>query len=162
MNGLPHRIVGTVAWIAAAPTLHVHSIPLIILGALLAGAFAHGILSPDMDQPYYWTSKLIPGEHRGITHFWLWQALAWWAVGRYVPIAWQWLPLTLIVSWSSHLAADFVFGREGFGRGEGIPILPRWGKWQYAGLGFKSDGLVATVAMWAAAIYGAYLVIGTL
>ena len=139
MMGPNHRLAGVVAWIGLAPYLGIHATAIIFQDALICGVMAHGILSPDMDQATYWTSKLIPGGHRGITHWWpitfsVLAVPAAYLIGAHIGMSeWRWLPLTIAVSWASHIAGDFVFGR--------IPILPRLkGGWHYFGLGLKTDG----------------------
>jgi len=151
MMGPSHRVVGVVAFVVAAPYVGITDWRYIALGALVAGIFAHGILSPDMDQAYYWTSKLIPGGHRAVTHFWLWPVIGGWVALRYVPIGWSWFALAVVIAWSSHIAGDFIFGR--------IPVWKRWHGWQYAGLGFKTGGFFEHLTVVALAVFGAWTVL---
>lgn len=103
-----------------------------------------------------------PTRHRGVTHWpeaaaaaalalavvetpalvgqWLlgWPVLPWWA-------AWAGL-----VGWCSHLAGDFVHGRQVWGQdGPGIPLRPWWG---HVGVGWRSGGAGAHLVAWGLAV----------
>ncbi len=124
---------------------------------------------PDVDQLAFWKSadRPIPDEalghggpmkHRGISHFWLWPALA--AYLAYTADLGDvgWVIWALVLGFSSHLLGDFIFGEQP----AGIPLAP-W--WWHVGLGFNSGGAVeralfvpaftAGVAWWVAGCPGA-------
>ena len=152
MNGAGHRTVGAAAGIALAATTHPEpwKWPLIIA---VAAAFSHGPTSPDIDLTRAWhlIDRLVPDEalgnngplqHRGISHWWGIPASAAIAVWVLCPPALAWAAWAALTGWTSHLAADFVCGRSGCGRGPGIPLAP-W--WWHVGVGFASDGAAARV-----------------
>ena len=158
MNGAGHRTVGAAAGIALAATTHptAWQAPLIVAAAV---AFSHGPTSPDIDQTQAWhlLDRLLPDEalgnngplqHRGISHWWGVPAAAAVAVWILCPPALAWAAWAALAGWTSHLAADFVCGRSGCGRGPGIPLAP-W--WWHVGAGFASDGPTAR-ALAAAAV----------
>ena len=124
--GPGHRIVG--AWSGAAAAYAFH-LPAWQVGAsaALAVVTAAGKCSPDADQS--WLGFL---GHRRHTYE---VALA----GAVCAAAWllgaPWPVWALIVGWCSHLAADAVFGRPGYGRGPGVPVFGH-----YAGVGLKVGG----------------------
>jgi membrane-bound metal-dependent hydrolase YbcI (DUF457 family) len=137
MMGPDHRIAGVVAWFAAVPPLGVHGWP-VAAGAVVAGATAHGRLSPDADQ-FHWLAKVIPGGHRGITHWWVFPlAGIWWATYLIGPYRWELAVIS--IAWASHIITDAVFGK--------VPILPKLFKghghsrWVYLGLGLKTGGKI--------------------
>lgn len=129
--GRSHRLAGASLWLAAAPAFGVHGWHW-LAGAAIAGACAHGRLSPDMDV-YPLLGKVIPGGHRGVTHFWLWPLLLA-AAAALVPYGW--VVAAVAVAWGSHVATDGVFGR--------VPVWPRRGisRWRYAGVGLRTGGLL--------------------
>lgn len=110
---------------------------------VLATATSAGRLSPDVDQRPGWrrTDKAVPDEalgaggpmqHRGITHWWFWPALAWWSLGQVPTGVVGWIPQALVIGWASHLLGDFLFGKD-----RGIPLGP-W--FWHVGLGLDTDG----------------------
>lgn len=136
MMGPSHRVAGVVAWLAVAPALGIHGWP-ILAGAMFAGATANGRLSPDADR-YPWLTKIIPGGHRGILHWWVLPAVAIWYVSHMTG-PYQWQVAAVSVAWASHIATDGVFGR--------IPMLPRLirggkSRWRYFGLCLKTGGRI--------------------
>ena len=147
MLGPGHRIVG--AWSGAAAAYAFH-LPAWQVGAsaALAVVTAAGKCSPDADQS--WLGFL---GHRRLTHE---VALA----GAVCAVAWllgaPWPVWALIVGWCSHLAADAVFGRPGYGRGPGVPVFGH-----YVGVGLKVGGWLehaTSVALVGAALVAVLLV----
>jgi hypothetical protein len=152
VKGTTHRLTGGVAWLAVAPSLHQSTLWQLAGGGVIAAVFAHGRLSPDVDQ---YIDRL---HHRGVTHFWLWPLLVcivgWgiergaWVGGELVQPYLTLALLAVAVGWGSHLAGDFIFGKTG------IPLWPRLiprrrfhshrsSHWHYAGLRwFHSGGKV--------------------
>jgi membrane-bound metal-dependent hydrolase YbcI (DUF457 family) len=141
MMGPSHRIAGVAAWLGVAPLVGVTDWR-VAAGAGVAGAFAHGRLSPDMDI-YPLLGTLIPGGHRGITHVWIWPVLVALLAFACRPAGWWFVVLAVAVAWGSHVAADGVFGR--------VPVWPkrrrgpRGGRWRYAGVGWRTGGVVEQV-----------------
>jgi hypothetical protein len=118
------------------------------VGAVIAGTTGNGRLSPDMDQYTWWrrTDRAIPDElvghplgHRMATHWVGWPLLGWLALRATPPVAGLWAAWAALTGWVVHVVLDAVFGREGYGRGPGVPIAP-W--WWHVGVGLKSGGLV--------------------
>jgi len=69
----------------------------------------------------------VPGSpfrfHRGMSHSWELMVapmmlLAWW-----LPVGVDYLPWALALGVMSHLTGDFLFGKAGWGRKAGIPLL---------------------------------------
>jgi hypothetical protein len=112
---------------------------------VIAATFAQGRLSPDVDQRGI-PAKLIPGGHRGITHWPIALAAVTAAVVTIVPDPWQWPARAVLAGWVSHLAVDFLWGE--------LPVWPKRGKgWHRAGLGLDTGGrleALATPALWIA------------
>ncbi|HEX5347875.1 MAG TPA: metal-dependent hydrolase [Pseudonocardiaceae bacterium] len=129
MMGPSHRVAGVAAWLAVAETAGLTALPA-AAGAVIAAATSHGRLSPDMDR-YPFLGRVIPGGHRGITHWW--PVLALFAVLLWTPAPW-WIAGALATAWGSHILADAVFGR--------VPVWWARGKWECHGLGFKTGGPV--------------------
>ena len=96
--------------------------------AVMATAMSYGDLSPDGDQSW------MPFKHRGFTH---WVELPLIVGAILYSQAAPWFAWSLLVGWSSHLLADFMFGQAGWGHGQGVPFL--FGR-VYLGVGFKSGG----------------------
>lgn len=150
MDGTTHRMFGAVcgtAWAVA------HGMPpaQALAFTALATVTSSGPSSPDLDCYRGWrrVDRGVPDEalgaggpmqHRGITHWWAWPALAWTALERVPTGAIGWIPVALLVGWISHLIGDFVFGR-----GRGIPLAPWWG---HIGLGLDSGGILEACARW--------------
>jgi hypothetical protein len=135
MMGFSHRIAGVVSWLAVAPELGTHGvISYTLVGTAFAGATANGRMSPDMDR-YPWLTKIIPGGHRGILHWWVLPALGLWYVAHMVG-PYQWQVAAVVVAWTSHILTDGVFGR--------IPLWyrPLRGRWVYGGLKLKTGGRI--------------------
>lgn len=134
--GPTHRAAAVAAWLAAAPHLGVHGwqIP---AGAAIAAATGGGWLSPDVDiHPI--VEHLIPGGHRAWTHTPLLLGLLWAAT---IPAGrWRWAAAAVAVAWTSHVAADGVFGR--------VPLWPSGGRWHRVGVGLDTGG---TLEHWIAA-----------
>ena len=131
MLGPSHRVAGVAAWAAVVAATGTPAVAA-VSGVVVAGAAAHGRLSPDMDR-YPLLGKLCPGGHRGITHFW--PVLAVFAAAAYLAgPQWWWLPAAAGVAWASHIVTDGVFGR--------IPVWRRRGKWLYRGCGLRTGGLI--------------------
>lgn len=130
MMGKSHRIAGAATWTLVVDLAHVPYLQA-AAGLVIAAAASHGRLSPDMDR-YPWLTKVIPGGHRGITHFWLLPGL--FMVGAWFARSLWWAPTALAVAWGSHITTDGVFGR--------IPVWRAGGKWKYWGLRFKTGGPV--------------------
>lgn len=128
--GNAHRVAGMASWLAAAPFLHVTERWQIAVGTLIAGATAHGRMSPDVDR-YVFGGKRLGSHHRRLPHWWPIPLLAFAAVVQLVPGQWQWAGLAVAVAWASHIAADFVFGR--------VPIW-WWCRWRTAGIGLRTGG----------------------
>lgn len=118
-----------------------------VIGLLPAIATSYGPTSPDADNTP--TAKRIdaaipdeilggcgPLHHRALLHWWGLPALAYLIVDP-VPGWPRLILMAAIIGWTSHILADFVFGKAGFGTRRGIPILP-WG-W-HVGLGLKVGG----------------------
>lgn len=144
--GQGHRAVGAGAGLTLAALTHVPAWqwPLIVAAAV---ATSSGPLSPDVDQSGWWrlTDRIVPDEalgdggplqHRGITHWWALPALGAVLVHVLAPGA-GWVAYAALTGWASHLVGDFVFGREGCGRGPGIPLL---GWRAHIGLGLPVGG----------------------
>lgn len=149
MNGAGHRAVAAATALTLAHTTHapVWQYPLTIGLAIATSA---GPTSPDVDQTRAWRrlDRWIPDEalgdggplqHRGITHSWLLPLLALIATHVLVPADTRWIAHAALVGWTSHLVADLVFGREGAGRGPGIPLL---GWTRHIGCGLPVGGLL--------------------
>lgn len=159
MMGPSHRVAGVVAWLAASPQLGTHgSIAYTLAGTVFAGATANGRLSPDADR-YPWLTKIIPGGHRGILHWWLPTVIVLWhAIHMTGPYQWQ--VAAVSIGWASHIATDGIFGR--------IPIWPRIFKrsksrWRYAGLSLSTGGKIERwVAVPAFILVGLWLVLSSL
>jgi membrane-bound metal-dependent hydrolase YbcI (DUF457 family) len=121
---------------------------------VIAATFAQGRLSPDIDQRGI-PAKLIPGGHRGITHWPVMLVVIAAAAVTLVPGPWQWPVRFVVVGWASHLAGDFVWGR--------LPVWPRrWTGWHRAGLGLDTGGQLETLAtpvLWVAATVVAVLAV---
>jgi len=127
--GPEHRVAAVAAWLGVAPHLGVTPGQLVV-GTLFAGAAGHGRLSPDADQEG-WLAKLIPGGHRGITHWWPVTLVMFLAGTRLGTYGWQ--VEAVAVAWASHLGGDVVFGE--------IPVLPRrGGRWVRFGVGLDTGG----------------------
>lgn len=166
MNGRGHRAVGLGAYILAVPFLPVHAPKELAAGAIVAVATSSGkLFSPDADQGWLFRllDKLIPDErilgdngpmqHRGITHWFVWPLLIWWAStipwdvwvsvdGHALTISSGWLLASVAVGIGSHVVADFVVGAAGQGRSAGVPLLG----WRcHVGLGRPCGGLVERV-----------------
>jgi hypothetical protein len=142
--GPNHAVAGACVWLAAAPALHITGLPA-VAGLVVTVACSHGRLSPDMDN-YPMLGRLWPGGHRGLSHWWplpLAVFLAAWTSG----VWWWWAPAAAALAWAGHIAADGVFGR--------VPVLPRLsGGWVYAGVGFRTDGMVERWAATPALVVG--------
>ena len=165
--GFGHRVVGVATTLAVPLGLArfgVHTPPgEVVAAVVLAVPFSAGRLSPDADLP---RGKLHRLGHRRGVHGWWWPGLAgaalvWFGLGGIYSL---WGP---IIGWSSHLAADAVFGKAGYGTPRGIPVVP-FAPWRL-GLGLKVAGefwghapleLVATWIVLAGAV--PYLVWATL
>ena len=102
-----------------------------LTSAVMATAMSNGPLSPDGDQT--WLRKL---GHRKLTH---WVEIPLGAGWVMFAVGAPWFAWSLLIGWSSHLAADFVFGRAGWGHGRGVPVL--FGT-VYVGLGLKAGGAI--------------------
>jgi hypothetical protein len=134
------------------------------VSVVVAGLASWG---PDVDQLRPWKAgrrvahdRLLghggPGKHRGLTHWWVWPALAAGAAFTADLGDVGWVIWALILGWGSHLIGDFAFGI----RPAGIPLAP-W--WSYVGLGLDSGGklerlvvvpgLAALVLWWVALSY---------
>lgn len=124
-----HRIVA--ANIVLAIPMDSAEKALMLAGAVL---FSAGRFSPDLDarEP----ARTIFG-HRGILHWWGLPAIA--AVALCIAGA----PIYLygpVIGWGSHIfPADYVFGKAGYGTGEGVPLWP-YKDSPRLGLGFKVSG----------------------
>jgi hypothetical protein len=170
-----HHLVGAYAGAGLACLAH-QPWPAIAAAAGVASLFAGGRLSPDIDQFKAWRrlDKWLPDEllghggplgHRRISHWWgipaaACAALA--AVHTVAPgpgwMAWVWLAaLAALTGWTSHLVADFAFGKACWqdGRGPGIPFAPWWG---HHGLGLDTGGILETVFRWALSVAPAALI----
>jgi membrane-bound metal-dependent hydrolase YbcI (DUF457 family) len=106
-------------------------------GAVVAAGFARGKLSPDADQRGV-SAWLIPGGHRGVTHWPVALAVLAVAAVVFVPPGWQWAARAVLAGWTSHLAMDGIFGR--------IPVWPTAGGWRRAGLGLRTGGITERLA----------------
>jgi hypothetical protein len=126
--GPQHRVAAAAAWLATATHLGVGGWQL-AAGTVIAGAAGHGILSPDVDQRGL-LADVIPGGHRGITHWWP------------IPVAMWWAVLAVAIAWASHIAADAIFGA--------VPLTPRLrGGWVHSGIGLRTGGFTERwVARW--------------
>ncbi|WP_254070258.1 metal-dependent hydrolase [Acidisphaera sp. L21] len=105
-----HVAIGVVAWIAAAPLLHLPAADPLLLGLAMAGA-----LLPDVDHPQSWVGRRVRPistgvaavlGHRGVTHSALAVVGLVWALahaGVRQPAA-----SALAVGYLSHLAADML------------------------------------------------------
>ena len=146
MNGPQHRTAAVAAWLVTAPHLGVTPGQL-AFGAVIAGACGHGRLSPDADLDGL-SARIIPGGHHGITHWPVTTACIWLASLAAGGYAWQvW---AVAVAWTSHVAADAVFGT--------IPIIPHGGgHWTRIGLGVHTGSpaemWIARPAFWIIAIW---------
>ena len=145
-HGPAHRVGGVTAWLAVAPHLAIPGWQ-VAAGAVIAGATAHGRLSPDVDNTRTWrrVDPYVPDEalggngplaHRGVAHWWGLPALAlgWVALGH-DPGVLAWEVAAVAVAWASHVALDAVFGQQP----PGVPLAP-WG-W-HVGLRLDSGGVV--------------------
>lgn len=136
MMGPSHRVAGVVAWLGVCAAVGADGWPLLD-GLFIAALTSHGAFSPDMDQPYYWTARFIPGGHRAVTHWWVWPVLlavvAWWWRFSLLPAGqlW-WIPGAVAAAWASHIAGDAIFGR--------VPVWPRARGWRYRGLRLRTGG----------------------
>lgn len=150
MNGSTHRMFGALCGTAYAVTTGMPPAQAAAFAAL-AVVTASGPSSPDIDQYRGWrrVDTALPDEalgaggplqHRGITHWWAWPALAWLALERVPTGAVGWIPAALLVGWISHLIGDLVFGRN-----RGIPLAP-W--WWHIGVGLDSGGTLEACARW--------------
>ena len=156
MNGRAHRAVAVATWLTAAPHLGVTRPLEYAVGAAVALACGHGHLSPDCDHPSIspWLAAVIPGGHRGITH-WPPVTAALLLAAQHAG-AYSWQVLAVALAWASHQAADAICGE--------IPLWPRArGGWHRAGLCLATGGwferyiaLPAALATscWAAAATG--------
>lgn len=144
-----HRIVG--AWCGYSAALAA-GLPTWQCGAsaALACLTAAGRFSPDADQS--WLKVL---GHRRLTHE---VAVAGAVVAAAGLAGAPWGVWALVVGWCSHLVADFVFGKAGYGRGKGVPVFG-----VYVGLGLKVGGWAehaTSAALVGAALAGALMVRG--
>lgn len=119
----------------------------------VACATSAGPMSPDMDQDHRWRllDRLLPDEglghggpmkHRGITHWWVFPALAAWGLwalailltvdGHQVPIEGALWAAT--AGWASHIVADAIFGSGG------VPLV---GWTAPISVGLENDGVLA-------------------
>lgn len=155
MMGPSHRVLGSVAWLGAAPLIDRDILWWqLAAGILVAGATAHGRLSPDADR-YPMLGRVIPGGHRGVTHWWP-LPLVIYLIGVATARSdmWSfrvdWIIFAVAVAWASHDVSDFVFGK--------IPIFRKRRHWKTAGLGFRTGGAIEKfVAVPLIALYGASL-----
>jgi membrane-bound metal-dependent hydrolase YbcI (DUF457 family) len=141
-----HRATATVGWLAAGTASGMPWWQL-TAGAAVAATFAAGKWSPDLDHSG-WTARLVPGGHRGVTHFpGTTLALSLAALSLVPPTA-AWVAWAVTAGWGSHLIADWVFGR--------IPVWPRGrGRWRWSGLRLTTGGLAevwVTRVLWLAAL----------
>jgi membrane-bound metal-dependent hydrolase YbcI (DUF457 family) len=136
--GPQHRVAAAAAWLATATHLGVGGWQL-AAGTVIAGAAGHGILSPDVDQRGL-LADVIPGGHRGITHWWLIPVAMWWAAGH--AHTYRWAVLAVAIAWASHIAADAIFGA--------VPLTPQLrGGWVHAGIRLRTGGFTERwVARW--------------
>lgn len=143
MMSTGHRIVG--AW-AGAGAACVAGLPPWAVGtsAALAVVTAAGKASPDADQS--WLRFL---GHRRLTHDVAVPLVA--AAGLWLSAA-PWPVWALLTGWCSHLGADFLFGKAGYGRGKGVPVFGI-----YVGVGLKVGGWLEHAT--SAALVGAALVV---
>ena len=142
MLGPSHLLLGATTY--AAYGVYTHA-PLtqIALGAVVATATAHGVLSPDMDQRVLFTATQEalgpisrPIEHRQITHLWWLPVVAWVWWLPVLDAGTVWAATALLIGWFSHIVGDFVFGGK-----KKIPLLlPGWGP--RVGLPLRTDGWI--------------------
>lgn len=158
--GRGHRALTVPVFVAAAPLLPVGPAGLAVAGVVAALSCSGRVASPDADQGWLWQliDRLLPDEqilddngpmqHRGITHWWAWPALAYLlallplhvtivAAGRELTLATAPVLAGLAVGWGSHVLGDFLVGAQGHGRGAGVPLGP-W--WWWVGTGAKCGG----------------------
>lgn len=180
MDGKSHRVLGLATFAASLPVLPVHGPVAAVTAGLLAVASSSGrLLSPDADQGWLWQliDRLLPDErilddngpmqHRGITHWWAWPALAL-ATAYLVPTAvtvginghlttFTATPVLagLGLGWASHVLGDFLVGAAGQGREAGVPLAP-W--WWWVGTGAKCGGITEWVVTGLALPAAGYLI----
>jgi hypothetical protein len=146
MMGTSHRVVAAGAWLVTAtevglPTWQVAA------GVVPAVAFSAGPTSCDVDNtktwkrldrwlPDEWLGEGGPLQHRGFLHWWGLPVAV--ALVLYLTDG-PWYAWAAVLGWGSHLAADGLCGKAGFGTGRGIPFGP-W--WWHVGAGFRCGGLV--------------------
>jgi membrane-bound metal-dependent hydrolase YbcI (DUF457 family) len=135
MMGRSHVVAGVAGWALVVPLLGFHGWP-VVVGAVVAGSCAHGRLSPDCDR-YPLLGRLVPGGHRGLTHWWPVPITGLWAASFAGP--YRWLAVAVVVGWASHILGDAVFGR--------VPLWPRLrrrgrSRWFVGGVGLKTGGML--------------------
>jgi hypothetical protein len=133
-----HHLAGASAGLAVAAVAG-WPFSIAAVSAVVAAAVAP---LPDIDQRRWWEPLRVwlPFQHRRLTHWWGLPA----ATACLVPLLpgpTRWLLVAVVAGWTSHLAADWVFGKRGprstGWRGPGIPFAPWWG---HHGLGLKCGG----------------------
>lgn len=146
MHGDGHAVSGAIVGLLGAVAMRLdHGTGLIAASLTTFGA--SGIGSPDVD---LWIKGKGVLAHRHGTHYWPWQlavaGLGMAAVLALAPELW-WAWVAYVLGWPTHLAGDWVFGQQGWGRdGPGIPLAgPSRG---YAGLGLDSGGRFERLFTW--------------
>ncbi len=131
MDGVPHRVFAAGSWLLLSAATH-RSGHDALAGLVGSQLMASGKTSPDLDHAF-------EGEilgHRRLLHWWGWPVLA---------LAFTPLPFSVFWGWFSHIVADFIFGKAGYGRDKGVPMLLWFG---HAGLGLKSGQLNKRAWFW--------------
>lgn len=156
--GNSHRVTAAASWVTAST---VAGMPLwqAAAGVVPAVAFSAGITSPDIDNTRTfrrlvdWTNTHDVLGHRRLMHWWgLPAAVAGYAQSSGAP----WVVWAAILGWASHVVADCLVGRRGYGTPEGVPLAP-W--WFHVGAGLKCGGIGERVLVVAAAVGAAAVVV---
>lgn len=158
MLGTGHRVVASSGWVALTAFTGMPAWQT-AAGVIPAVAFSAGITSPDVDNTRLW-KKLVAATntgdvlgHRRLMHWWGLPAVAaGWAQSVGVPF----LIWAAIFGWASHVAADCLVGRRGYGTPEGVPLLP-W--WCHVGAGLKCGGIGERLLVIFAALGAAVVVV---
>lgn len=163
MNGRGHYALGLSAGLVLSQAAGLSPWQTVVVVPVSA-AFAHGAVSPDIDNTPRWRSwdrwtpdELLgeqgPMRHRGITHWWGVHLALTAALYVFHPLLPSWLPWwvlgAVLAAWWSHLLGDLAIGARGYGRGPGIPLAPWWAHW---GPGFCCGGIVEAVLTVAAPV----------
>ncbi len=131
MDGVPHRGFAAGSWLLVAAATH-RSGDATLAGLIGSQVMAANKTSPDIDHAF---SGRVLG-HRRLLHWWGLPVIA---------LVYTSIPFSVFWGWMSHIIADFIFGKAGYGRDKGVPML-LW--FAHAGVGLKSGQLNKRAWFW--------------